>query len=85
MYLLRTKALRSINTHPDKTDRLAGMSEPQIESDWPKMRLIWDFLRSVLVHFYAQRTENLSLKRPSFINFGTNLAQFRTNSVTPVS
>ena len=23
----------------------------QIESDWPEMRQIWDFLRSVSVHF----------------------------------
>ena len=26
----------------------------QIESDWPQMRQIWDFLRSVSVHFECQ-------------------------------
>ena len=47
----------------------------QIGSDWPQMGQIWDFLRSVSVHFGAVRQNvlKLVLKSPRFVPFGVNL------------
>ena len=50
----------------------------QIGSDWSQMGQIWDFLRSVSVHFgsASQNVLKLILKSPRFVPFGTNLTQF---------
>ena len=50
----------------------------QIGSDWPQMGQIWEFLRSVYVHFGAGRQEvlKLILKIPRFVTLGANLTQF---------
>ena len=50
----------------------------QIESDWPQMGQIWDFLRSGSVHFGALRQNvlKLILKSHRFAPFGANLTQF---------
>ena len=42
------------------------------------MGQIWDFLRSVLVHFgsTSQNVLKLILKSPRFVPFGANLTQF---------
>ena len=47
----------------------------QIEPDWPQMGQIWDFLRSVSVHFGAPRQNvlKLILTSPRFVPFGANL------------
>ena len=49
----------------------------QIGSDCPQTGQIWDFLRSVSVHFGAPRQNELKLilKSPRFAPFGTNLPQ----------
>ena len=58
----------------------------QIVSDWPQMGQIWDFLRSVSVHFGAPRQNvlKLILKSPRFVLFGANLSQFGTKREVPV-
>ena len=50
----------------------------QIGSDWPQIGHIWDFLRSVSVHFGAGRQNvlKLILKSPRYVPFGANLTQF---------
>ena len=50
----------------------------QIWSYLPQMGQIWDFLRSVSVHFGAGRQNALKLilKSPRFVSFGANLTQF---------
>ena len=57
----------------------------QIGSDCPKMGQIWDFLRSVSVHFgsLSQNVLNLILKSPRFVPFWDNLIHFRTKSHNP--
>ena len=46
-----------------------------IGSDWPQLAQIWDFLRSVSVHFgsASQNVLKLILKSPRFVLFWTNL------------
>ena len=50
----------------------------QIVSDWPQMGQIWDFLRSVSVHFgsASQNVLKLILKYPTFVPFEANLTHF---------
>ena len=49
------------------------------------MEQIWDFLRSVSVHFGSpsQNVLKLILKSPIFVPFGANLTQFVTNLDIP--
>ena len=53
----------------------------QIGSGWTQMGKIWDFLRSVSVHFGSpsQNVLKLILKSPRFVPFGNNLSQFGAN------
>ena len=52
----------------------------------PQMGQIWDFLRSVSVHFGSpsQNVLKLILKSPKFVTFVANLTQFGAISNTPV-
>ena len=58
----------------------------QIGSDWPQMGQIWDFLRSVSVHFGAPRQNVLKVifKSLIFVPFGANLTHFGSKSGRPV-
>ena len=46
-------------------------------SDWSQIGKIWDFLRSVSIHFgsASQNVQKLILKSPRFVSFGPNLTQ----------
>ena len=50
----------------------------QIGSDSPQMGQIWDFFKSVSVHFgsASQNVLELILKRLGFVPFGANMTQF---------
>ena len=57
----------------------------KIESDWPQIGQIWDFLRSVSVHFGTGRQNvlKLILKGPTFVPFGANMTLFSTTTYNP--
>ena len=66
---------------------VAGMSDlsSKLGHIGPQMGQIWDFLRSVSVHFGAGRQNvlKLILKSPRFVLFVANLAQFRAKTKIP--
>ena len=66
---------RQEQTMTDTRDLNFGIN---IESNWLQMGQIWDFLRSVSVHFGSpsQNVLKLILKRPRFVTFEANLTQF---------
>ena len=53
----------------------------QIGSDYPQMGQMWDFLRSISVHFgsQSQNVLKLILKSPTFVRFWANLTKFDAN------
>ena len=58
---------------------------PQIWSDWTQMGQIFDFLRSVSVHFgsASQNVLKLILKSQRIFPFGVTLTVFRPKSIIP--
>ena len=64
-----------------------GLFKIRFSTDWPEMGQIWDFLRSVSVHFGAPRQNvlNLILKSPRFVPFGANLIHFGCEIPHPCS
>ena len=60
---------------------------PAIRPHWQEMGQIWEFLRSVSVHFgsASQNVLKLILKSPRFVLFVANLAQFRAKTKIPDS
>ena len=55
--------------------------------EWPQMGQIWDFLRSVSVHFGSASQNVLKpiLKSLIFVPFGAILTQFVANADIPAS